>query len=79
MADFTTYQAPGLYTEAVPGPQLSVQTSTPVAVGIFGQAVGYRTFTESLVIDPDEQDEDTLEFSPVANRCLLYTSDAADE
>ena len=70
MADFTTYQAPGLYTESVPGPQLSVQTSTPVAVGIFGQSVGYRTFTESLVIDPDVQDEDTLEFSPVANRTL---------
>ncbi|QGJ94898.1 tail sheath protein [Gordonia phage RedWattleHog] len=70
MADFTTYQAPGLYTESVPGPQLSVQSATPTAVGIFGQALGYRTFTESLTIDPDTQDPETTEFSPAINRTL---------
>ena len=70
MTDFTTYQAPGLYTESVPGPQLSVQAATPTAVGIFGQAIGYRTFTESLTIDPDVQDPDTSEFSAATNRTL---------
>ena len=44
--DFSRYRSPGLYTEAVPGPQLSVQATTPTAVGLFGVAVGYRT--ESL-------------------------------
>lgn len=51
--DFTRYQPPGVYTEAVPGPQLSVQSLTPTAVGIFGTSIGYRTDTESLVVDPD--------------------------
>lgn len=51
--DFTRYQPPGVYTEAVPGPQLSVQSQTPTAVGIFGISVGYRTDTESMVVDPD--------------------------
>lgn len=69
MVDFSKYQAPGLYTEAVPGPQLSVQASTPTAVGIFGTAVGYRQQVESLVIDPDTQNEDTT-FSPAVNRTL---------
>ena len=69
MVDFSKYQAPGLYTEAVPGPQLSVQSTTPTAVGVFGTTVGYRQQTESLVIDPDIQQEDTT-FLPATNRTL---------
>lgn len=51
--DFTTYQPPGIYTEAVAGPQLSVQSSVPTAVAIFGQSIGYKTYRESIVINPD--------------------------
>lgn len=51
--NFTRYQPPGVYTESVPGPQLSVQSQTPTAVGIFGSTVGYRSDTETLTIDPD--------------------------
>jgi len=69
MVDFSKYQPPGLYTEAVPGPQLSVQSATPTAVGIFGITVGFRQQVESLVVDPDTQNPDTT-FSPAINRSL---------
>lgn len=69
MVDFSRYQPPGLYTEAVPGPQLAVQSTTPTAVGLFGLAVGYRRETESLLVDPDTQNEDAS-FSPAVNRTL---------
>ena len=51
--DFTRYQPPGIYTEEVGGPQIGVRSSVPTAVAIFGQSVGYRTFRESLKINPD--------------------------
>lgn len=69
MVDFSKYQPPGLYTEAVPGPQLAVQSTTPTSVGLFGLAVGYRREVESLVIDPDTQNADNS-FSPAINRTL---------
>lgn len=56
--DFTRYQPPGVYTEAVPGPQVPVQAATPTAVGIFGLGQGFESATESLVIVPDA-DENT--------------------
>lgn len=63
--DFSRYQPPGVYTEAVPGPQLSVQSLTPTAVGLFGMSIGYRRDTESLVVDPD-----TDATTPAVNRTL---------
>lgn len=68
--DFSTYRPPGLYTEAVPGPQLAAQSATPTAVGIFGVAVGYQRAVESLVVDPDIQDSETQEFASAINRTL---------
>lgn len=69
MVDFSKYQAPGLYTEAVPGPQQSVQSATPTAVGVFGMSVGFRKETESLTVDPDTQNADAS-FAPAVNRTL---------
>lgn len=69
MVDFSQYQAPGLYTESVPGPQLSVVAATPTAVGIFGLSVGYRTKIESITVDPDIQNADNT-FSPAINQTL---------
>jgi len=69
MVDFSKYQPPGLYTEAVPGPQLAVQSTTPMSVGLFGLAVGYRREVESLTVDPDTQNEDNT-FSSAINRTL---------
>ena len=51
--DFTTYQPPGIYTENLGGPQLAVRSSVPTAVAIFGRAVGYETYRESIKIRPD--------------------------
>lgn len=51
--DFTQYQPPGVYTESVGGPQLSVRSSVPTAVAIFGTSVGYRTYRESIKIESD--------------------------
>lgn len=62
--DFTRYQAPGVYTESVPGPQVSVYSNAPEAIGIFGATVGYRHDIESLTIDPDLQTDDGLKPAP---------------
>src|SRR5689334_1738640 len=51
--DFTRYQPPGIYTEAVGGPQLGVRSSVPTAVALFGQTIGYKTYRESIKINPD--------------------------
>ena len=59
--DFTRYQPPGIYTEAVGGPQLAVRSSVPTAVAVFGLSVGYKTFRESLKINPDTGDITTTQ------------------
>ena len=67
MVDFSRYMPPGLYTEAVNGPQLAVGGSSPTSVGIFGKAVGYQTHVESVEFKPDtlsEGDEATRTASP---------------
>jgi hypothetical protein len=51
--DFSRYLPPGIYTNPVQGPQLAVNSSLPTAVGLFGAALGYRTFIESVLINPD--------------------------
>ena len=72
MPDFSTYQAPGLYTEAVQGQQLMVRSSTPVAIGLFGVSVGYREHTETLTINPDVLSEDGTEYTPADTRVLAF-------
>ena len=57
MVDFSKYMPPGLYTEAVNGPQLAVNAASPTSVGIFGMAVGFQTHTESVEIKPDALDD----------------------
>ena len=59
--DFTRYNPPGIYTEAVKGPQLAVRSSVPTAVAVFGLSVGYKTFRESLKINPDTGDLTTIQ------------------
>lgn len=56
--DFGRYQSPGVYSESIPGPLLSVQSATPMAVGIFGQAVGFRTDSEAVRIPVDHVPEE---------------------
>lgn len=51
--DFSRYQAPGVYAESIPGPLLSVQSPTPMALGIFGLTVGFRTDSEAVRIPVD--------------------------
>jgi hypothetical protein len=69
--DFTTYQPPGIYTEQAGGPQLSVQSTVPTAVAIFGTAVGYRTYRESVIINDDVLDDGVL--VPAASDPLAKT------
>lgn len=54
--DFSHYLPPGVYTQALPGPQLAVNSSLPTGVGIIGQTIGYRTFTQTIQINPDIDD-----------------------
>ena len=63
--DFSRYNSPGVYTQAVPGPQIGVYSVTPRSVGLFGQTRGYRTATESITI-PSDRDSST----PVATDSL---------
>lgn len=63
--DFSRYLPPGVYTEAIPGPQLAVNSSMPTAVALFGTSVGFRTYVESLQINPD-----TSITTPAINRTL---------
>lgn len=51
--DFSHYLPPGVYTQAMPGPQLAVNSSLPTAVGIIGQTLGYRTFIQTIQVNPD--------------------------
>lgn len=59
MTDFTAYQPPGLYTEEEAGPLAGVVGITPTVVALVGPSVGYRTFTESVVLS----DTDTVRLS----------------
>jgi hypothetical protein len=63
--DFTRYQTPGIYTEDIGGPQLSVFSSVPTAVAIFGLTVGYQTYRQSIKINPDTDPTD-----PAMNQTL---------
>jgi len=63
--DFSRYLPPGVYTEAVPGPQIGVNSSMPTAVALFGDTVGFRNHVESLQINPD-----TSITTPAINKTL---------
>jgi hypothetical protein len=63
--DFSRYLPPGVYVNPQPGPQLAVNSSLPTAVGLFGVAIGFRTFIESVIINPD-----TNGTTPAVNRTL---------
>lgn len=52
--DFTTYNAPGVYTQSVPGPQIGVNSTAPRSVGIFGVSQGYRSDTETFAVPADD-------------------------
>jgi hypothetical protein len=52
--DFSHYLPPGVYTNPQPGPQLAVNQQLPTAVGIIGTSLGYRTFIETIQVNPDE-------------------------
>lgn len=54
ISDFSRYKPPGVYTEAIPGPQIGINSTMPTAVALFGTARGYKTFVESLTINPDD-------------------------
>lgn len=63
--DFSHYLPPGIYTYAYPGPQLAVNSSLPTAVGIIGQAIGYREHIQTIQINPD-----TSITTPAVNQTL---------
>lgn len=51
--DTSHYNAPGVYTQGVPGPQIGVNSTAPTAIALFGDTVGYRTDTQTLTIPAD--------------------------
>lgn len=54
MTDFTTYQPPGVYVDEEDTPLVSVIGATPSVVAIVGPSVGYRTYTESVVLTGED-------------------------
>ena len=63
--DFSSYLPPGIYSNPLQGPQLSVNSSLPRGIGLFGTALGYKTFVQSVLINPD-----TNSTTPSASRTL---------
>lgn len=51
--DTSHYNAPGVYTQGVPGPQIGVNSTAPTALALFGDTIGYRTDTQTLVVPAD--------------------------
>lgn len=51
--DTSHYNAPGVYTQGVPGPQIGVNSTAPTAIALFGDTIGYRTDTQTLVVPAD--------------------------
>lgn len=68
----TKYRPPGVYTQSAGGPQLSVRSSVPTAVAIFGLSVGYLNQRESLRINPDALNQ-SGDLVPVNNEPLSRT------
>lgn len=68
----TRYRPPGVYTQNEGGPQLSVRSSVPTAVALFGLSVGYLSHRESLRINPDALDDEG-DLVPVNNAPLSRT------
>lgn len=66
--DFSRYLPPGVYTNPTQGPQLAVNSTLPTAVGLVGTTLGYRTYIESLVINPN-----TSITTPAVNATLKKT------
>lgn len=80
--DFSKYTSnqspPGIYTNPIPGPQLAINSSLPRAVGLFGMSVGYQTYIESVLINPDTNSTTpsaslTLEQSGINTNTLQVT------
>lgn len=51
--DTSHYNPPSVYTQGVPGPQVGINPIAPAAVAIFGNTIGYRTDTQTVVIPAD--------------------------
>lgn len=71
--DFSKYNAPGVYTESIPGPLIGVQASTPTSVGIFGKGRGYRIDLETVTIPADFVDPDDNSITAVPTSALRQT------
>jgi hypothetical protein len=67
--DFSRYAPPGVFTETLAGPVIGIQANTPSSVGIFGQARGYQTDVETVVVPTDFTATD-LSVSPVNSQTL---------
>lgn len=50
MADFTSYQPPGVYVEEISSPVASLTGVAPAVVAIVGPSIGYRTYTEVVTL-----------------------------
>jgi len=63
--DFSRYLPPGVYVNPIAGPQIGVKSALPTAVGLFGLTVGFRSFIQSIPINPD-----TNSNTPAINQTL---------
>ena len=76
--DFSHYLPPGVYTNPMPGPQLAVNSSLPTAVALFGTTIGFRTYTESVLIEQDDNDGTVAVVSrPLAKKGIVTDTSTA--
>lgn len=61
--DFSRYNAPGVSTQAIPGPQVGVTSNAPTSIGLIGYSGATRNDVESILIPADVESVPTASVS----------------
>lgn len=72
--NFSQYVAPGVYTESVTGPAVGIVSAVPSAIGIFGDTIGFRVFTDVFTVPEDEAGPTPVAFGPLTKLGALSAS-----
>jgi hypothetical protein len=51
--DFSVYLPPGIYSNPVATTPIAINNAIPTTVGLFGLTVGFRSYIQSITINPD--------------------------
>lgn len=63
--DFSVYLPPGVYSNPVSTTPVAINNAIPTTVALFGMTVGYRSYIQSITVNPDVNDT-----TPAINQTL---------